>query len=144
MPQDWDLSEELVAYMDRIVDRYQIDVDTFSHNLTEITVMFEDGGVQTYHSPQDADYTNKPIFTPVPASFVVVLPKIITLTDDNMSNAEKTLRFIRQRGTVSRKEVETLLGSSKFPAIRALNELLAENKIVKTGSGPAVRYSVSE
>ena len=90
------------------------------------------------------DYTNKPIFTPAPASFVVVLPKIITLTDDNMSNAEKTLRFIRQRGTVSRKEVETLLGSSKFPAIRALNELLAENKIVKTGSGPAVRYSVSE
>ena len=90
------------------------------------------------------DYTNKPIFTPVPASFVVVLPKIITLTDDNMSNAEKTLRFIGQRGKVSRKEVETLLGSSKFPAIRALNELLAENKIVKAGSGPAVRYSVSE
>lgn len=91
-----------------------------------------------------ANYPNKPIFTPAPASFVVVLPKIITLTDDNMSNAEKTLRFIRQRGTVSRKEVETLLGSSKFPAIHALNELLAENKIVKTGAGPAVRYSVSE
>ena len=57
VPQDWDLSEELVAYMDRIVDRYQIDVDTFSHNLTEITVMFEDGGVQTYHmdATKDAD-----------------------------------------------------------------------------------------
>lgn len=85
-----------------------------------------------------------PFFTPVPASFVVVLPKNITLTDDNMSNAEKTLRFIRQRGKVSRKEVETLLGGSKFPAIRALNELLAEKKIVKTGSEPAVRYIVSE
>lgn len=57
MPQDWDLSEALVAYMDRIVDRYQIDVDTFSHNLTEITVMFEDGSVQTYHmdATEDAD-----------------------------------------------------------------------------------------
>lgn len=91
-----------------------------------------------------SEYPGKPVFTPAPASFVVVLPKIITVIDDNMSDAEKVLSVMMRRGEISRKEVEAILGCSKFPAIRALNELLAQNKIVKTGSGPALRYRLSE
>lgn len=91
-----------------------------------------------------SEYPDKPTFTSAPASFVVVLPKIIAVIDDNMSDTEKVLSFMTQRGEVSRKEVEGMLGSSKFPAIRALNELIKENKIIKTGSGPAVRYRLSE
>lgn len=91
-----------------------------------------------------ADYPDKPVFAPAPASFVVVLPKIISVAHDGESNLEKALRFIQRHGEVSRKEIEAVLGSSKFPAICALNELIAEKKIIKTGSGPAVRYRLSE
>lgn len=89
------------------------------------------------------DYPDKPVFKPAPSSFVVVLPKIIAVFNDTMSDTEKVLSVITQKGVVSRKEVEEILGRSKFPAIRALNELIAQNKIIKTGSGPAVRYRLS-
>lgn len=85
-----------------------------------------------------------PTFSPAPASFVVVLPKLIKIEDDNMSDSEKVLLAISQKGEISRKEVEVILGASKFSAIRALNELLDVNKIVKIGSGPTVRYKLAE
>lgn len=91
-----------------------------------------------------ADYSDKPMFMPAPSSFVVVLPKMIEVINYAMGDTEKVLSLIRRRGEVSRKEVEVILGSSKFPAIRALNELIAQDKIMKTGSGPAVRYRLSE
>jgi len=91
-----------------------------------------------------ADCLDKPIFTPAPSSFVVVLPKLVTVTNDTISDTEKVLSVIMRRGEVSRKDVEVILGSSKFPAIRALNELIAQNKIIKVGSGPAVRYRLSD
>ncbi len=91
-----------------------------------------------------SEYPGKPVFAPAPASFSVVLPKIITVEGESLSNAEKVLAYITQKGEVSRKEIEGVLGSSKFPAICALNELLTENKIIKTGSGPAVRYRLTD
>ena len=91
-----------------------------------------------------SDYPVKPAFKPAPASFVVVLPKIITLISDHMTDTEKVLMAISKQGEVSRKNVEAMLGRSKFSAIRALNELIAENKIIKIGSGPAVRYRFSD
>lgn len=90
-----------------------------------------------------SDYSVKPVFKPAPASFVVVLPKRSTALDGNVSDAEKVLAVIARRGEVSRRDVEGLLGCSKFPAICVLNKLIADNKIVKTGSGPAVRYKLS-
>ncbi len=91
-----------------------------------------------------SEYPGKPALRPAPASFVVVLPKIITMIGSNMSDTDKVYSMITQRGEVSRREVEAVLGCSKFPAIRALNELLAQNKIVRIGSGPAVRYRLSK
>lgn len=100
-------------------------------------------GIQRIMESYEA-YPVTPTFSPAPASFVVVLPKLIKIEDDGMSDAEKVLLAISQKGEISRKEVEVLLGTSKFPAIRALNELLDAKKIIKTGSGPAVRYKLAE
>lgn len=86
----------------------------------------------------------KPSFAPGPASFVVVLPKLFHIENEDMSDTEKVLFAINKKGEISRKEVESLLGTSKFPAIRALNKLIERGEIVKTGSGPAVRYRLPE
>ena len=91
-----------------------------------------------------ADYPEKPAFIPAPASFVVVLPKMFKLGHVGLSNTEKILMALEKKGELTRKDVEVLLGSSKFPAIRALNHLIEANKIVKIGAGPAVRYRLSK
>lgn len=90
------------------------------------------------------DHPEKPSFAPAPASFVVTLPKMSRYEEDGMSDTEKILTAIEKKGQISRKEIEGILGVSKYPAIRAVNELLAENKIIKTGAGPAVRYRLQK
>lgn len=53
----------------------------------------ERAGSPVPHTPRDS--RGKPIFiTPAPASRVVALPKIITLTDNSMSNAERLRQLL--------------------------------------------------
>ena len=87
----------------------------------------------------------QPVFAPAPASFVVILPKITgqSLTDESLSDREKVEKLLENREEITRKDVETLLGCSKFPAIKLLNELVAEKIAVKSGSGPAVKYRLA-
>lgn len=87
----------------------------------------------------------QPVFAPAPASFVVILPKITgqPLTDESLSDREKVEKLLEHREEITRKDVETLLGCSKFPAIKLLNELVAEKIAVKSGSGPAVKYRLA-
>lgn len=54
VPKDWNFSEQLAAYMDRIVAKYHLDVDAFSNQLTQATVIFEDGSIQTYNLNTEA------------------------------------------------------------------------------------------
>jgi ATP-dependent DNA helicase RecG len=86
----------------------------------------------------------KPVFRPAPASFVVTLPKMDYLADmyatDHQSREELVLNALRAAGTLSRKDVERLLGQSKFTAINVLNKLLDDGIITKTGAARAVRY----
>ena len=91
-----------------------------------------------------ADYPKKPVFAPAPASFVVTLPKLTEAEDNSPDDSEKIFSYLSGRGEASRKEIEILLGKSKFTVIHILNELLKENKIVKTGAGPAVRYRLAK
>ena len=86
--------------------------------------------------------TVQPIFTPAPASFVVTLPKIKEITDRFASNREKVLALLEINHEITRKDIEALLGITKFPAIRVLNELLGEHLVVKSGSGPSVKYKL--
>lgn len=87
----------------------------------------------------------QPVFAPAPASFVVILPKITgqPLTDESLTDREKVEKLLKAREEITRKDVETLLGCSKFPAINILNELVAEKVAVKSGSGPAVKYRLA-
>jgi predicted MarR family transcription regulator len=61
----------------------------------------------------------------------------------DVSYEELVLKAIRDKGSLMRKDVEQIMGQSKFPAIQLLNKLLAEGKIIKTGSAKAVRYTLA-
>ena len=65
-----------------------------------------------------------PVFSAAPASFVVTLPNRnipgSTEYDPALSNEENVLRLVAEKGSVSRKDVEQLLGCSAFPANKVL------------------------
>jgi ATP-dependent DNA helicase RecG len=90
------------------------------------------------------DSARKPAFRPAPASFVVTLPKMnhngAAIKNGEVSRDELVMKALREKGEVARKDVELILGQSKFAAIQLLNKLLAEGVITKTGSARAVKY----
>jgi ATP-dependent DNA helicase RecG len=90
---------------------------------------------------------NKPVLRPAPASFVVTLPKMdcaAARPSGAASKEELALNALAAKGTLTRREVEAMLGQSKFAAIQVLNRLLADGKIIKTGQAKAVRYSLPD
>lgn len=86
----------------------------------------------------------EPEFAPAPASFVVTLPNRNAEKSqaDNLdlSREETVLRLLTERGTISRKDVEQILGCSSFPANQVLKLLLEQGRIVKTGAARGTRY----
>lgn len=86
----------------------------------------------------------EPEFAPAPASFVVMLPNRNAeknqADDLDLSREEKVLRLLTERGSISRKDVEQLLGCSSFPANQVLKLLLEQGRIVKTGAARGTRY----
>jgi len=88
----------------------------------------------------------KPVFRPAPASFVVTLPKmdraVSAMANGNVSSEELIMALLKEKGSLTRKDVEMVLGQSKFPAISLLNKLITEGKIAKTGAARAVRYTL--
>ncbi|GHU60474.1 ATPase AAA [Clostridia bacterium] len=90
---------------------------------------------------------NKPALRPAPASFVVTLPKMDCAAERTSGAATKeelVLNALSAKGTLTRREVETILGQSKFAAIQVLNGLLADGKVIKTGQAKSVKYSLPE
>ena len=88
----------------------------------------------------------EPEFAPAPASFVVMLPNRNetkrTVDDPDLSREERVLRLLSERGSISRKDVEQLLGCSSFPANQVLKTLLVRRQIVKTGAARGTRYAL--
>ena len=86
----------------------------------------------------------QPVFAPAPASFVVTLPKIIEVpfSQTKGTNREQILTILETKKEITRKEVESVLNCSKFTATNLINELLKENLIEKSGSGPSVTYKL--
>lgn len=86
----------------------------------------------------------QPVFSAAPASFVVTLPNrnvpSPTEYDPALSNEENVLRLMVEKGSVSRKDVEQLLGCSAFPANKVLNELIAKGRIAKIGAARGTKY----
>lgn len=86
----------------------------------------------------------EPVFAPAPASFVVTLPNRNTAAakapDPNLSREEQVVQLMKQQGTVTRKDVERLLGCSSFPARKVLSTLLEQGRIMKTGAARGTKY----
>ncbi len=86
----------------------------------------------------------EPEFAPAPASFIVMLPNRNAeknqADDLDLSREEKVLRLLTERGSISRKDVEQLLGCSSFPANQVLKLLLEQGRIVKTGAARGTKY----
>ncbi len=90
----------------------------------------------------------KPVFRPAPASFGVTLPKMDygsgALMNGEISREEAVLKYIYSKGTVTRKDVEHVLGKSRYTAIQVINKLLADGTIIKNGSAKAVEYQLAK
>jgi ATP-dependent DNA helicase RecG len=90
----------------------------------------------------------KPFFRPAPASFVVTLPKmdyaVIEATNGKKTKEDVILMLLKETGSLTRKDVEKVLGQSKFTAFQVLNKLLADGKIERTGAARAVRYILAD
>ena len=83
----------------------------------------------------------KPSYQIFENSIQVVLPVIAS--DEKLSEKDKKiLDIIRDRGTVSRSEIEKLAGIGKDSTIRSLNLLLKKHIIEKTGAGRGVKYHI--
>jgi len=100
-------------------------------------------GIQRIIESYEAS-VQKPVFRPAPASFVVTLPKMdygaAVQKNGSLSKEELALNALREKGEISRKDVELILGQSKFAAIQVINKLLTDGTITKTGSARAVKY----
>lgn len=83
----------------------------------------------------------KPSYQIFENSIQVVLPVIAS--DEELSEKDKKiLDIIRDKGTVSRSEIEKLAGTGKDSTIRSLNLLLKKHIIEKTGVGRGVKYHI--
>ena len=83
----------------------------------------------------------KPSYQIFENSIQVVLPVIAS--DEKLSEKDKKiLDIIRDKGTVSRSEIEKLAGTGKDSTIRSLNLLLKKHIIEKTGAGRGVKYHI--
>jgi len=86
----------------------------------------------------------KPVFRPAPASFVVTLPKMDYNAAAHKNNAfskeELVMNALHEKGEITRRDVELILGQSKFAAIQIINKLLDDGTITKTGSARAIKY----
>ena len=83
----------------------------------------------------------KPEFKISENAFLVVLPNV-NYKIDVEDNEAKTLKIIKNRDRISRKEIEMELNLSKSTIDLILNKLLKQEKIRQEGNGRNVRYSI--
>lgn len=83
----------------------------------------------------------QPIFNPAPTSFVVILPKLSN-NNESLSEEERILDYLKSHRFITRKDVERLLGCSKFKAINIINGLIENGALVKKGSAKNITYEL--
>jgi len=89
-----------------------------------------------------AQSVQKPAFRPAPASFAVTLPKMLHREGGALTKEELVLQAFADRESITRRDVELLLGQSKFAAIQVIGKLLSEGKLTRSGSARAVKYRI--
>ncbi len=93
-----------------------------------------------------AGQAQQPKLSPAPSSFLVQLPNTneSLVVDSTLTDKDKVMRLISNQGEITRREVESLLQCSAFPATNVLNELLRQGKIVRLGAARATRYRLNK
>lgn len=85
---------------------------------------------------------------PLPASFIVTLPKINNVEKQNFSKDDsdesKILSLFTQNKYITRKNIQTLLKCSSFPARIIINKLVSENKIKIVGKRRSTKYIIAD
>ena len=91
----------------------------------------------------------QPEFIPAPASFIVILKNLNYKSQHDyikeekgayLTDEERVLLLLKEKGKISRKDVEQLFECSSFPAVNTLNRLMEEGKIVRIGRARATKY----
>lgn len=88
-----------------------------------------------------SNQSSQPLFNPAPTSFVVVLPKL-TNNDKSMSDEEKVFDYLNNHKSITRKDVERIIGCSKFKAVNIINRLIENGNLIKKGSAKNITYEL--
>lgn len=90
-----------------------------------------------------AKYDVKPTFKVTENSFTVILPNTNYSNDTNLNtknDEEKIVEYIKEKGTITRKIAENILGFSKTHTNRILEELVNNKIIIKIGNNKSTKY----
>ena len=90
-----------------------------------------------------AKYDVKPTFKVTENSFTVILPNTNYSNDTNLNtknDEEKIVEYIKEKGTITRKIAENILGFSKTHTNRILEELVNNKIITKIGNNKSTKY----
>ena len=60
-----------------------------------------------------------------------------------MVNENKILSLFNQKDYITRKDVQTVMNCSSFPARNIINQLISENRIKSVGQGRSIKYILS-
>ena len=80
-----------------------------------------------------------------PNVFKMILPNVNTIVEADRqgtaySQEDHVMRFAQEKGTIDRKDVETLLGLSQTPAGQILKRLVDKGLLIKMGNGKNTQY----
>lgn len=90
---------------------------------------------------------SQPQFLPETSSFVTILPNMNYgehISVEHILPEDRVLQLLEKQEYITRKDVESLLQCSSFPARKILNKLLAANKIKVVGTARNTKYLLSE
>lgn len=88
-----------------------------------------------------ANALEKPSYYFFENSIKIVLPVIAS--EDKLSEAERKIyNLLKEKGCMSRAEIDKTTGMSKDKTIRILNSLLGQNIIEKKGKGRGLKYQI--
>lgn len=95
------------------------------------------------------DSTRKPTISLTTNSFTLTLPRPDNGASEDTGlsltpRQEKIMDGLRQKGSLSREELEALLGVSKPTAVLDLRPLLARGLVTKAGGGKLTRYQLAQ
>lgn len=90
----------------------------------------------------------KPVIEATDNAFKIVLPNLnegnssLTVAGADNEVEQPVLDFIRENGSITRKEVETTMDMNQTAAGRLLSKMIQKNLIVQTGQGKNTKYKL--